>query len=195
MVDLNTRTLRNKNQETMDIEVIRYFKNNDIAYLTYSLNENDEAGYTKLYASKIIDNSAHIIQNEEEWTLVKEIIKDIVKNNRDGNPLNIIDLDENELDNIVLEDARVFKLQGNLVNLLAENKKVKPSITTEIIEEAEEEPVVTESIDEYEEMDYETLYRSEVDKVEILENKIVDLERQLTELQTTINQIKELVQE
>lgn len=195
MVDLNTRTLRNKNQETMDIEVIRYFKNNDIAYLTYSLNENDEAGYTKLYASKIIDNSAHIIQNEEEWTLVKEIIKDIVKNNRDGNPLNIIDLDENELDNIVLEDARVFKLQGNLVNLLAENKKVKPSITTEIIEEVEEEPAVTESIDEYEETDYEALYRSEVDKVEILENKIVDLERQLTELQTTINQIKELVQE
>lgn len=195
MVDLNTRTLRNKNQETMDIEVIRYFLNNDVAYLTYSLNENDDAGYTKLYASKIVGNSAHIIKDEEEWILVKEIIKDIVKNNRDGNALNIIDLDEEELENIVLEDARVFKLQGNLVNLLAENKKVKPSITTEIIEEVEEEPVVTESIEEHEEMDYEALYRSEVDKVEILENKIVDLERQLTELQTTINQIKELVQE
>lgn len=196
MVDLNTRTLRNKNQEATDIEVIRYFLNNDVAYLIYSLNENDEAGYTKLYASTIVGNSARIIQNEEEWVLVKEIIKDIVKNNRDGNPLNIIDLDETELEDITLEDARVFKLQGNLVNLLAESKKVKETITEEIIEEEVEEPMIEENIEEtYEEADYETLYRKETEKVEDLENKIADLERQIEKLQTTINQIKELVQE
>jgi len=195
MVDLNTRTIRNKNQEITNIEVIRYFKNNDTAYLTYSLNENDEAGYTKLYASKIIGNSARIIQDEEEWLLVKEIIKDIVKNNRDGSPLNIIDLDETELEDIILEDARVFKLQGNLVNLLSENKKVKEPVIDDIIEEQEE--VIPEEPAEqlYEDTDYETLYRNETDKVAALEQKIVDLEGKLEKLQATIHQIKELVQE
>lgn len=195
MVDLNTRTLKNKNEETTDIEVIRYFLNNDTAYLTYSLNENDEAGYTKLYAAKIIDHTARIIQNDDEWMLVKEIIKDIVKNNRDGNPLNIIDLDEKELDNITLEDARVFKLQGNLVNLLSENKKTSSPIEEVEEEIIEEEPIVEEDVEEPEEMDYETLYRDEVNKVEALENKITDLETQLEQLQATIRQIKDLVQE
>lgn len=201
MVDLNTRTLKNKNEETMNIEVIRYFLNNDIAYLTYSLNENDEAGYTKLYAAKIIDHKACIIQNDDEWMLVKEIIKDIVKNNRDGNQLNIIDLDETELDNITLEDARVFKLQGNLVNLLSENKKVAlpiDEVEEEIIEEEpvmEEETIVEETLDEPEEIDYETLYREEINKVEVLENKVVDLETQLEQLQAIVRQIKDLVEE
>ena len=72
-------------------------------------------------------------------------IKDIVKNNRDGNPLNIIDLNEEDLENITLEDNRIFKLQGNLVNLLSENKnKPEEPMIDDIVEEVEEEIIAEE---------------------------------------------------
>lgn len=190
---MNSRTVKNKNQEPLQIEVIRYFSNNDHEYLIYSLNENDEAGYTKLYASKIVDNVAHIISNDEEWLLIKEIIKDIVKNNRDGSPLNIIDLNEKNLENVVLEDTRVFKLQGNLVNLLSENKQVEePTIFEEVVEEPEE--IIEETIEE-EQADFEELYQNEMTKVEALENKIQELEQQLQDAQHKLQAIKELVEE
>lgn len=177
----------------MSIEVIRYFSNNDNAYLIYSLNENDEAGYTKLYASKIIGDSARIIIDDDEWILIKEIIKDIVKNNRDGNPLNIIDLNEEDLENITLEDNRIFKLQGNLVNLLSENKnKPEEPMIDDIVEEVEEE-IIAEEVPE--EANFEELYHSEINKVEVLENKIADLEGQIRDLQMKLDQIRELVQE
>ena len=108
--------MKNINGEDIEIEVVRYFTNNDVEYLIYSLNEIDGAGYTKLYSSKIIGNKASIISDEEEWTFIKEIIKQVVKNNRDGSPLDIIDLNENNLKDVTLVDTRVFKLQGNLVN-------------------------------------------------------------------------------
>ena len=116
--------IKNINEEFIDIEVIRYFTNNDNEYLIYSLNEADEAGYIKLYASKIIQDKACIITDNEEWDLIKQIIKEVVRNNRDGQDLSIIDLDEDKLLDITLQDTRVFKLQGNLVTLLSENKKV-----------------------------------------------------------------------
>ena len=134
-------TIRNINGEYVEIEVIRYFKNNDIEYLIYSLNEIDASGYTKLYASKIIGSKACVITDEEEWTLVKEIIKQIVKCNRDGSPVSLIDLDESGLKNIVLQDTRVFKLQGNLVNLLAENKNIVSSFDFDDIDEDKDSSV------------------------------------------------------
>lgn len=117
----------------------------------------DEVGYVKLYASKIVDKHARIITDDDEWTFIKETIKDIVRNNRDGVSLDIIDLNENELENIVLEDNRIFKLQGNLVNLLMENKKV---VSNDIYEE---EAVNSEDV--LIKDDYETLYREMVTKM------------------------------
>lgn len=187
---MNSRIIKNQNQEPQNIEVIRYFSNNDNDYLIYSLNENDDAGYTKLYASKIIGNAAKIISNDEEWLLIKEIIKDVVKSNRDGGPLNIIDLNENNLENITLEDTRAFKLQGNLVNLLAENKQVE-EVFEELIEEPEE--IIEEKVEEPK--DFEMLYENELTKVEMLENKIELLSQQLQVMEQKLQQIKELVQE
>ena len=92
------KKVKNIDGEYVDLEVIRYFMNNDVEYLIYSLNEIDESGYTKLYASKIIGSKACIITENDEWNLIKEIIKEIVRCNRDGSELNIIDLDENNLD-------------------------------------------------------------------------------------------------
>lgn len=171
---MKNTTIKNANNEIMNIETIRYFVNNDVEYLIFSLNETDDAGYVKLYASKIIDNKARIITDEEEWNLVKEIIKQIVKNNRDGSPLDVIDINEKYLSNITLIDNRVFKLQGNLVNLLSENKNVK-----------EEEPVIND-IDDSDDsetgaeldmllddkIDYEKLYNDSLIENEKLKEEI-----------------------
>ncbi len=181
---MNRRNITNIQGNNLECEVIRYFEKNNNKYLIYSLNEMDEVGYVKLYASKIIDNHARIITDDDEWTFIKETIKDIVRNNRDGVSLDIIDLNENELNNIILEDNRIFKLQGNLVNLLMENKKV---IETQIVDEIEEnEDVLIED-------DYETLYKDMISKNEILENKINILEEELNTYKEKLEAIDEII--
>ena len=186
------RKIKNTNGDNVDLEVIRYFTNNDTEYLIYSLNETvdsgDEIGYTKLYASKIIGTKACIITDNDEWNLVKEIIKDIVRCNRDGRDLNIVDLNENNLDDIILQDTRVFKLQGNLVNLLSENKNIKDEITFI--------PEDVESSDEIEdvELDYELLYKQELDKNKQLEIEIENMKDQLNQFKEIIDKVKEIVE-
>ena len=119
--------------------------------------------------------------SEKDIEEAKEIIKEIVRNNRDGSELNVIDLNEDNLDDIILQDTRVFKLQGNLVNLLSENKKVNKQIINEdqeIYEEVKEEVV---------EEDYEELYNIEL-------NKNKELEKQLNEYKQIVDKIKEIVE-
>lgn len=175
------RIIRNINEDELNIDVIRYFTNNDVEYLIYSLNEIDNSGYTKLYASKIIGNKACIISDEEEWELIKQIIKEVVRNNRDGSELKIVDINEDNLNDIVLQDTRVFKLQGNLVNLLAENKKVNKIMQKE------------EQIEEVE-LNYEDLYKESLKKIDDLEQTIDELNTKINELKNIIDRVKEIVE-
>ena len=182
---MNKRIMTNIQGSNLDCEIIRYFEKNNNKYLIYSLNEMDEVGYVKLYASKIVDKHARIITDDDEWTFIKETIKDIVRNNRDGVSLDIIDLNENELENIVLEDNRIFKLQGNLVNLLMENKKV---VSNDIYEE---EAVNSEDV--LIKDDYETLYREMVTKNELLEQRINMLEEELKIYKQKLESIDDII--
>lgn len=176
-----SRTIKNVNKDDISIEVIRYFVNNDIEYLIYSLNETDSSGYTKLYASKIIGNKACIITDEEEWNIIKKIIKEIIKNNRDGESLSVIDLNESNLDDIYLQDTRVFKLQGNLVNLLSDNKKVEQK---------------NNDLDEIEEIElnYEELFKNEQEKNKQLELELESLKEELNKYKEIFDKIKEIVE-
>lgn len=182
---MNKRIMTNIQGSNLDCEIIRYFEKNNNKYLIYSLNEMDEVGYVKLYASKIVDKHARIITDDDEWTFIKETIKDIVRNNRDGVSLDIIDLNENELENIVLEDNRIFKLQGNLVNLLMENKKV---VSNDVYEE---EAVNSEDV--LIKDDYETLYREIVTKNELLEQRINMLEEELKIYKQKLESIDDII--
>ena len=182
---MNKRIMTNIQGSNLDCEIIRYFEKNNNKYLIYSLNEMDEVGYVKLYASKIVDKHARIITDDDEWTFIKETIKNIVRNNRDGVLLDIVDLNENELENIILEDNRIFKLQGNLVNLLMENKKV---ISNDIYEEP-----VENSEDVLIKDDYETLYREMVTKNELLEQRINMLEEELKTYKEKLESIDDII--
>ena len=173
------KKLKNVDNEYVNIEIIRFFINNNIEYIIYSLNEDCEQGYVRLYAAKIIGSKACIISDEEEWHIIREIIKQIIRNNRNGIELEIIDLDEKGLDDIILQDAVVFKLQGNLVNLLSDNKQ-KKKLQAEITEEVVEE-------------DYEELYKDLLNKTKILENEIENLKKEIELKTDVIEKIKEIV--
>ena len=88
-------TISNLKGESGLVNVVRYFQNNGVQYLIYSLNEVDEAGYTRLYVVKVngIDGMYNAeTPNESEWNEVKNLVKLIVKANKEGMPVPVQDL-------------------------------------------------------------------------------------------------------
>ncbi|MDD2518477.1 MAG: hypothetical protein PHI05_00860 [Bacilli bacterium] len=141
--------LINANNEPFNAEVIRYFELNNSGYLIYSLNEVDEQNYVKLYAVKVNnENGALITTNidEDAWTAIKELIKVIIRANKDG-VAEVADLNLANLESLKINDGRVFKLSNQLTELLGANKKVvveQPVVEeTPAMPEVEETPVVT----------------------------------------------------
>ena len=139
--------MKNVNGDTVEIDVVRYFINNDVEYLIYSLNEIDSAGY----------------------------------------------LNENNLKDITLVDTRVFKLQGNLVTLLSENKNV-----------VEEEPIINDPIENIveeieesiEEPTFETVEEDPIDYEKLYNDLLVEndsLKQEVTELKEKLDKIKEIL--
>ncbi len=131
------------NGDSQEVEVIRYFKSNGADYLLYALNEVDEQDYLKLYGLKI-ENAKGLSIPDDEWALVKDEIKKIIKGNKEGN-LEVEDLDFTTLEGITSEESRAFKLSTQLVELLGSNKKEFPK--EEVSETVAEEPVVEEKTD------------------------------------------------
>ena len=118
-------TISNLQGENGLVNVVRYFQNNGQKFLIYSLNEVDEAGYTRLYVAKIIGmngNYSAETLNDNEWNEVKNLVKVIVKANKESMPVPVQDLNTKEISNILLKDKKVFKLNAPLVNDLSANK-------------------------------------------------------------------------
>lgn len=116
------------NNEPMNVRVIRYFELNNSNYLIYSMNEVDDQNYVKLYAVKVESQNGQMvgsnIVDENEWNTIKELIKVIIKGNKDG-VADVADLNYHELGSLRVGETRVFKLANQLVELLAANKKVQ----------------------------------------------------------------------
>lgn len=131
-------TLLDINNAEIEVNVIRYFNLNNQAYLIYSLDEVDEQNYIKLYAVKITGNTSEAITDEKEWASIKDMVKEIIRGNKNGN-LNVEDLDYNILLSPKVAESKVFKLSVQLADLLSANKKVFTAIEEE--KEVEVEPV------------------------------------------------------
>lgn len=134
--------LINANNEPFSAEVIRYFELNNSGYLIYSLNEVDEQSYVKLYAVKVNnENGALTTTNidEDAWMSIKELIKVIIRANKDG-VAEVADLNLNNLESLMINDGRVFKLSSQLTELLGANKKVV--VEQPIVEETPAMPEV-----------------------------------------------------
>ena len=115
----------NQNNQPLEIEIIRYLKKDDKRYLIFSLGEKDEQGYSKVYVSKILGLNgtlaAYDIIDATEWANVKDLVKKIIKANREGEALDIVDLSVDRLNNIKINGQQVFKLISNLIELLGSN--------------------------------------------------------------------------
>ena len=69
-----------KEAEILSAFIIKKYNKN---YILYTLNEVDENEMVKIYASELIEKdnmySLAAIESDEEWTAVKEVMKDIAK--------------------------------------------------------------------------------------------------------------------
>ena len=118
-------TISNLQGESGLVNVVRYFKNNGQEYLIYSLNEVDEAGYTRLYVAKVNGVNGNYnaeTLNDNEWNEVKNLVKVIVKANKEGMPVPVQDMNPSKINNLILKDKKVFKLNAPLVNDLSANQ-------------------------------------------------------------------------
>jgi hypothetical protein len=200
-------SLLNVNNAMVDVNVVRFFSLNNNKYLIYSMNEIDEQNYVKLYAVKISDNGNFVSSNivdENEWNAVKEMIKTIIKENKEGN-LNIEDLDYSKLANMQLSESRIFKLSMQLTELLQANKKTfetTPEVSTDNIMNvapnveqptempAFEEPAFTQQQPVVEnqmpDVDYQAMYLAEKANND-------KLNQELSELKNKIEAIKNML--
>ena len=143
---MNKVTISNLQGENGLVNVVRYFNNNGSEYLIYSLNEVDESGYTRLYVTKLngVDGmyTADTL-NENEWNEIKNLVKIIVKSNKEGMPIPVQDLNPKKINNILLKDKKVFKLNAPLVNDLSANT---PNFDTESDEGNEQKSIMTNEV-------------------------------------------------
>ena len=120
-------TISNLQGESGLVNVVRYFSNNGAEFLIYSLNEVDESGYTRLYVTKLTGSEGNFnadTLNDAEWADIKNLVKVIVKANKEKLPVPVQDLNPRNIKNIVLKDKKIFKLNTPLVNDLSANQPV-----------------------------------------------------------------------
>lgn len=137
----------NQNNQPLEIEIIRYFKVNDKKYLIFTLEEKDDQGYIKVYVSKILGLNgtlaAYDIIDETEWASVKDLVKRIIKANREGGILEIEDLSLDRLNNIKINGQQVFKLISNLIELLGSNVNAKTDDEEDMLPPAPKEEQIS----------------------------------------------------
>lgn len=150
--------IKNAEGLQLNVNVVRFFRLNGMEYLIFSLNEVDEGGYAKLYVSKIVDNTGKSIEDDVEWNLIKDAIKNIVRSNKDNLPLPITDLSVQKIINLQIADQKIFKLNDSLLQLLMANVKEEVTIepVTEVGEFAGVNPIAFEPANDFAGIQQET---------------------------------------
>lgn len=118
------------NHNRVQVDLIKYFKYHYTNYFLYTANEIDEKNFIKLYVVKVMKEldewiSCNII-DDIEWKQFQEIIKTILKEIKNNKIESFIELDPSNLYDIRVEEARHFKLDSKLVDILATNKYEEP---------------------------------------------------------------------
>lgn len=139
-------TVKNNLGEQFSIVAVRYFKFNGANYLIFTKNEIDDAGYQKLYISKINNMIGTAIADDIEWKLVSDTIKVIAKANKENTVLPIQDLNESEINGIQIVGQKPFKITTQSVELLGANKNIQQVIAQQPIEATTIAPTVQQPV-------------------------------------------------
>lgn len=127
MSKINIQTADNT---IMEVDFIRYFKHKDTSYFIYTQNEVDEKEFVKLYIVKIMKQLGEFItksiKDEEEWKQMQLIVKKFIKEIKDSNIQHFFDLDRSDIANIKIKEARFFKLDKKLMEILRKDDAYIP---------------------------------------------------------------------
>ena len=213
---MNQISIKDMNNQIIEVFLVRYFKYKNTNYLIYTLNETDEKGFIKLYIVKIMKQFnewiAKTIKDEEEWKRMQLIVKNILKEIKDGTVESFVDLDISQINNIKIQEARYFKLDKNLKEMLTlkfEQSNIEKIQMDELpkmediapvkVEMNEEQPIINqekiEVIEEpnqqvEEELDYKALYLELQKDNEELNEIMADMLIELGEYRTKYGKIE-----
>ena len=180
------------NGKSTKVNIVRYFLNGEQRYLIYTLNEKDESGYVKLYVSKMEYDPlrAVSITDEDEWTRIKDLIKQTIKENKQNSSLSITDLNYSDIKNIEVVDSKIFKLLDSMVEILSSNKTLFEDYSDVVYDS---EP--TESNESDDSMSYKDLYFKEIENRKQVEqdlNKAIEI---IDEFRKKVAEINKLLKE
>ena len=178
--------IKDANNVDVVVNVVRYFKHKDTSYFIYTKDELDEKGFVKLYIVKIMKQLgsfiARTIKDDEEWKMIQLLIKKYIKEIKNQNIQSFFDLDRTDIENIKIKDARFFKLDKHLMQLLTKDSTSHISTDSDNIdleglpEFNEIAPVEVEQIDEenYKEL-YMELKKDNEELNETMANMLLEL--------------------
>ena len=186
--------LKINGQETK-VSIVRYFLNAEQRYLIYTLGEIDEAGYVKLYVSKMEYNPlrAVSISDEDEWNRIKDLIKITIKENKQNASLSIIDLNYADIENVEVVDSKIFKLLNSMVEILASNKTLFEDYGDVVLDKQAEEvkPVVKGE----NEIDYKDLYHREIENRKLVEADLHKATKVIEEFREKLKEVNKLLKD
>lgn len=138
----------NANNQNMQVEVVRYFREGDNRYFIFSLHEIDDQGRMNIYVTKVVEQNGMLIGSniidDVEWTNLKTTIQRIIKENRNNGNAVVNDLSAEELSNIKVLDRRALKLLANSVDVLNTGYK---TIDTQVQESISEVNNISDNIE------------------------------------------------
>ena len=170
------------------VSVVRYFLNSDQRYLIYTLKEKDEAGYLKLYVSKMEYNPlrAVSISDDEEWNHIKDLIKLTIKENKENANLSIIDLNYADIENIEVVDSKIFKLLESMVEILSSNKKLFEDYGDIVLDN-------TTSDTNNDDTNYKELYYKEIENRKLVEDDLDKAIKVIEAFKEKVDEINKLL--
>ena len=182
------------NGKSTKVNIVRYFLNGEQRYLIYTLNEKDESGYVKLYVSKMEYDPlrAVSITDDDEWTRIKDLIKQTIKENKSNSSLSITDLNYSDIKNIEVVDSKIFKLLDSMVEILSSNKTLFEDYSDVVYDS---EPESNDSSTDDGGMSYKDLYFKEIENRKQVEqdlNKAIEI---IDEFRKKVAEINKLLKE
>lgn len=182
------------NNVLKEVNAIKNFKIDNNKYFIYSLDEIDEEGYQILYVVKVVSSDNILLGSgmleATEWSKFVESIKEIIKCNKEGKPINIENLNVDNLEKLTINEGRPFKLKKELVEELNKDLNNKEAYDDLIPKEELISQVNTvDQLEQKEEKDYQKLYEEERIFNEELKTENEKLKQKLNRIQETINEL------
>ena len=195
--------IKNEDNQSIEVDLVRYFKYKNTNYLIYTKHEKDEKGYIKLYLVKIMKQFnewiAKAIKDDSEWKKMQSIVQQILKELKSSKISSFQDLDVSGISNVKIKEARYFKLDEKLVKILtldSANEATDSKLLENLPSMNELSPVQMEKSDnlkdsEESETDYKKLYEELKKDNEELNETMADMLLELSEYRAKYGKIGE----